>query len=356
MRRLPLAATLALLTLAAGWLLGAGAVREARDLHAADQHLPPAPDPSRLPPAPGMRFGIDAEAVARFQQATGAPPDYGTVWVGKWNLDDGWQGTDSALVALHAANVTPAVQFWYWGDDMAPSCLTEGCNGKDLTGWAILADQLAQHLQQDLGGAPALVIVETEFNKGGVHQSEDLDGYLAGKCSDLKAAYPTAQTVLGLGDWWPDAWPTWDRAAAACDMVGLQALAASTAGDAGSDERLADTTLEGVQRLHALFGKPIVLDDVAVSSYPEPDHLEAQEQAIARFAAALPDLQAAGVQAVLYRSFLDVPDMALSNHFAEAERHWGLAWADTGQLKPAGQAWVTAIAKARAATLTPANP
>jgi hypothetical protein len=53
------------------------------------------------------------------------------------------------------------------------------------------------------------------------------------------------------------------------------------------------------------------------------------------------------VVAVIYRSYLDIPDMALDNHYAEAERHWGLAWHDTGQLKPAGEAWMAAVEKAR---------
>jgi hypothetical protein len=302
-----------------------------------------------------MRFGIDASAVQRFTDTTGAKPDYGTLWVGRWNLDQGWRGTDDGLVALRSAGVEPAVHFYYWGDDMSAACFTvDGCNGKDTTRWQQLAEELGQHLQSDLQGAPVLIILESEFNKHGVHESEDLDAMLAEKASYLKQAYPAGQVVLGLGNWYPEAWPTWDRAAAASDFVGLQALAASTRGDGESEIDLANQTLAGAQRLQELFGKPIVLQDVAVSSYPEPDHLETQQESLARFAATLPALQQAGVQAVLYRAFLDAPGMALTNHFAEAERHWGLAWADTGQLKPAGQAWVQAITMARNAV--PSQP
>src|ERR1051326_235647 len=242
MRRLPLAATLAALTLLCAWLLGAGTVHEVQE-SSASRGVPsvPPPDLAQLPAAPGMRFGIDAQSVERYGEVTGAPPDYGTLWVGKWDLDDGWRGSDAALVALRQANVTPAVQFLYWGDDMAASCLDAGCNGKDTAHWDELAQELAQHLADDLQGAPALVILESEFNKHGVHESEVLDGLLADKASYLKQAYPPAQVVLGLGDWYPEAWATWARAAAACDLVGLQALAASTSGDLGEQD-LANAT------------------------------------------------------------------------------------------------------------------
>lgn len=293
-----------------------------------------------------MRFGIDAGSVGRFAQEAGNP-DYATVWVGKWNLDVGWRDTDLALVALREANVTPAIHFYYWGDDMQPACFSMGCNGKDTLGWQRLAEELVQHLQADLQGAEAVVFLESEFNKHGVHDDEMLDGMLAEKADYLHAWYPPAKVVLALGNWFPQAWPTWDRAAAASDFVGIQAMAASTRDDEERTRALVESTLDGVTRLRELFGKPVFLQDVAVSSYPEPDHLDAQEEALRRFAAALPEMQAAGVEAVVYRSFLDIPDMALDNHFAEAERHWGLAWHDSGELKPAGEAWMEAVQKAR---------
>lgn len=299
-----------------------------------------------LPAATGLRFGIDAASVERFSAAAGAP-DYATLWVGKWNLDLGWRDTDKALQALRAANVTPAVHFYYWGDDIQPDCFTVGCNGKDLTGWDRLHAQLVEHLRATMGDAPVLVILESEFNKHGLHDSEDLDARLADKATALRYWLPNVQVVLGLGNWRQDTWATWDRAAAASDFVGVQALAGSTRDAPEKQVGLADATLAGVERLRELFAKPIVVQDVAVSSYPEPDHLGTQAEALLRFAERMPDLRAAGVEAVIYRSFVDVPDMNLANHYREAERHWGLAWHDTGELKPGGEAWVKAVQKAR---------
>jgi hypothetical protein len=357
MRGLSLRAALATLSVVSVGLLGFGVAKETG---AGPDAMLPADgrtttvDPGQIPGAPGMRFGIDAKSMDRFAERAGAP-DYATVWVGEWNLDRGWRDTDAALQAIQAKGVTPAVHFYYWGDDIGRDCLWRGCDGKSQDEWQVLAQDLVRHLDADLGGAPVLVILESEFNKHGVHEDEGLDQLLAGKASYIKANYPAAEVVLGLGNWYPRAWGTWDQAAAASDYVGLQALAGSTHDSPEEVLRLADETLAGVERLRELFGKPVIVQDVAVSSYPEPDHLETQGAAVARLAESLPALQEAGVVAVLYRAYLDAPTMALHNHYAEAERHWGLAWHDTGELKPAGEAWMAAVEKARHPPPAPAD-
>jgi hypothetical protein len=333
-------------------MLGLGA------LHPPDAAPGDQPDEARadasfgpeLPPATGMRFGIDANSVAHFESMVGKP-DYATLWIGKWTLDHGWRGTDQKLAELRDREVTPALHLYYWGDDLAPACFHEGCNGKDVQSWQRLTEELAQHLQAVLEGRPALVILESEFNKHGVHLDERLDAMLAEKATSLKAGYPSAQVVLGLGNWYPQAWATWDQAAAASDYIGIQALAGSTRDSQDEVLALAESTLAGVRTARGLFEKPVVVQDVAVSSYPEPDHLGTQAEAVARLAATLPALQEEGVELVIYRSLRDSPEMGLYNHYAEAERHWGLAWHDTGKLKPAGEAWLAAIAKARSVPL-----
>ncbi|MHB1261972.1 MAG: hypothetical protein ACYC2H_09690 [Thermoplasmatota archaeon] len=360
MRRLS-SAFLSVLSVLSVGLLGFGLAEEAPEVVPTLERsfegpaTPMAPmAPEDLPAATGMRFGIDANSIDRFAEQAGTP-DYATVWVGKWNLDYGWRDTTAALQSIQAQGATPAIHFYYWGDDMSRACLWEGCNGKNQQGWQMLAQDLATHLNSDLQGTPVLIILESEFNKDGVHLDEGLDQMLAEKAMYLKASYPTAQVVLGLGNWYPSAWATWDRAAAASDYVGLQALAGSTHESPDEVVELADATLEGVRTVRSLFGKPVIVQDVAISSYPEPDHLETQAEAVARFAQSLPQLRQEGVEAVLYRAYLDAPNMNLANHYAEAERHWGLAWHDTGELKPAGATWLAAIVKAREPPPAPAD-
>lgn len=302
------------------------------------------PGPERPVVAGSLRFGLDAGAVGH-AAAHGVHPDYGTVWVGPWVLQWGWKETDRALQQLVDANVTPAVHLYYWGDDIHADCFTVGCQGKTMQGWDELTTGLAQRLEQLPG--PAVVILETEFNKHQVKDNEDLDGYLEQKALAIKGLDPGTQVILGLGNWNSAAWPTWDRAAAASDYIGMQGLAGSTRDPPERALTLAQDLVNGANKASELFGKPIFVHDVAVSSYPEPDHLQTQGEALENLAAGLDELQEAGVVAVIYRSFLDVPTMPLSEHYGEAERHWGLAWRDTGQLKPAGEAWIGAMKAAR---------
>lgn len=293
-----------------------------------------------------MRFGLDAGALDEAAKH-GVYPDYATIWVGPWTLQWGWQETERVLQELVAANVTPAVHLYYWGDDIRADCFTLGCNGKSMQGWDELVAGLALRLQQSPG--PAVVILETEFNKHQVKDNEDLDAYLAQKALAIKAIDPGTAVVLGLGNWNSQAWPTWDRAAAASDYVGLQGLAASTRDPPERALTMAQDLANGANKARALFGKPIFVHDVAVSSYPEPDQLVAQGEALRSLAQGLDELHAAGVEAIVYRSFLDVPSMSANEHYGEAEKHWGLAWRDSGELKPGGEAWVEAMKAARAA-------
>ena len=299
---------------------------------------PPAP-PSPPPPSTPMRFGLDAGSLA-LQLEQGVQPDYATIWIGPWNLEKGWRDPALQLAALRAANVTPAIHLYYWGDDISPACLESGCKGKSVAGWDALAAGLVDHLHGALGGAPVLVVLETEFNKAPVARHEPLDALLAEKARALKEAYPAARVVLGIGGWYPPAWETWDRAAAASDAVGVQAMAGTP--PAGRAPDLFDGTLAGARRLRELFGKPIVLQDIAAPSGPAPATPATQAETLVPFVANLAALKAEGVDTLLYRSFPDNP-AAPAGYFGEAERHFGLALPGTGDLKPSGEAWVEAM-------------
>lgn len=337
-------ATLAM-ALFLGLLVFGGPATQRWDVHAIGDPAGPAHADDALDAA-GMRFGLDAASIEE-AAAHGVHPHYATLWVGAWTLQWGWREPDRVLDAIVAANATPAVHLYYWGDDIHRDCFTVGCAGKDVAGWDRLAAELAQHLSDRLQGRPALVILETEFNKHQVKDNEDLDALLEAKALALKAGYPNATVVLGLGNWFPEAWGTWDRAAAASDAIGLQALAGSTRDTPDHTLALPERLLEGARQARGMWGKPVLIHDVAVSSYPEPDHLGTQEDVLRGLVDHLDELHAAGVTAVIYRSFLDVPTMPLGEHYGVAERHWGLAWRDTGELKPAGVAWVAAMKAAR---------
>ncbi|HLE47657.1 MAG TPA: carbohydrate-binding domain-containing protein [Candidatus Thermoplasmatota archaeon] len=300
-----------------------------------------------------MRFGMDLDSIDP-QGKAGVTPDYGMIWIGPWTLRYGWGGTDAAFARAESAGVTPVIQFYYWGDDISINCLENGCwsnlHGatKNRTNWQLLATQLAEHLNQKLGGAAALIIVESEFNKNDAGAYEPLDGYLAEKAAFFHRAYAASQVVLGFGNWADWNWKVFDRAATAADLLGLQAMRGSTRDSAARYEGVLDATLYGARTLRQLFQKPLIITDLALSSYPEPDYATRQAKVIDSLFARMGEFKALEVRGLLYRSFYDSPGMSTANYFGEAERHWGLAWAGNGTAKPALASWIKGVQAERA--------
>ncbi|HWH31921.1 MAG TPA: PKD domain-containing protein, partial [Egibacteraceae bacterium] len=311
----------------------------------------PAPAAAGVP----MRFGMDANSVSA-QAAAGVKPDYGTMWLGPWTLTSGWGGPNSQLTSMRNAGVTPAIHFYYWGDDISQSCLKNGCYSslhsaqKDQAGWQLLAEQMVDNLNARMGGEPVVIFMETEFNKADVQTWEPLDAMLEEKARFIKQGYPNAQIVLAIGNWNSPAWKTWDRAAAASDYVGIQGMRGSTRDSLSHYLNLYEASLSGARTLQGLFGKPVFLTDIALSSYPEPEYLGHQQSELKQFFDNLPALKDAGVEAMLYRGWRDNPTMNLANYYGQAERHWGLNYAySTGAMKPSGHVWVAGVKDERAA-------
>ncbi|MFO1534895.1 MAG: hypothetical protein ABR586_04455, partial [Thermoplasmatota archaeon] len=304
-----------------------------------------------------VAFGMDAASI-QAQSAAGVKPDYATFWIGPWTLSSGWGGPDGQLASMSAAGVTPAIHFYYWGDDISPSCVENGCWSslhnaqKDRAHWQMLAQQMTDHLNAKMAGKPVVVFLESEFNKGGIETYEPFDGYMADMAAFIHAKYPAAQVVLGFGNWGSNAWGTFDRAASASDMVGIQGMRGSTRQSQADMYTLYDGLLAGVKTLEAKFpGKPVMLTDIAVSSYPEPGYTKVQSDVLAEVFDNMAVLKAHGVKAMVYRSWLDSPNMDTANYYGMAERYWGVA--SSSAAKASAQVWTDGV-KAERASVAPA--
>lgn len=290
---------------------------------------------------PPLDMGIEGDAVEALA-SHGIRVMYGTVWVGAWNLELGWRDTEEELRRLVAADVTPLVQFYYWGDELSPQCYQHGCMAgttlKNQEGWQRFGTEFANVTVEAMGGGPLVVVIESEFNKAGMDALDEWDVALAEMTLGLRARLPAARFVLGFGNWGEDVWHRFDQAVAAADAVGLQAMRGTTIDDAGAYAAVADRTVHAAQILQNTFGKPILLHDVALSSYPEPEGLALQETAMRSWIDAGPALTAAGVEAFVYRAYWDVPHGA--GYFREAENHWGLVRAVDNTSKPALTTWI----------------
>ena len=60
------------------------------------------------------------------------------------------------LASLRSAGVTPAVHFYYWGDDISPRCVENGCTDqyqgvqKDKATWTRMSNELADLIVQGI--------------------------------------------------------------------------------------------------------------------------------------------------------------------------------------------------------------
>jgi hypothetical protein len=299
----------------------------------------------------GLRFGMDPGSIAPLD-ALGAKPDLAVVWAGSWDERSGWHGVQDAVRGVADQGVEPVVQWWYWGDDISPDCVEHGCwdryQGvwKDQAGWLADSLALADAVHAALQGRPGLVVLETEFNKNGIEAWEPFDALLAQEAFVFRALAPEAQLVLGFGDWDAADWPRFDEAARSVDFLGFQALRGSTRDSAADYASMPARVLATARTLQADFGKPVLLDDLALATYgADRDWGVEQARALDALFAARTALQAAGLTGIVYRALQDDSAADPANYYGPAEATWGLR-GEQGA-KPGLAAWVHGVQVAR---------
>lgn len=287
-------------------------------------------------------------------KAADAAPKYGSYWVGEWMASSGWGGFDSAMKTAKAEGVTPVLYWYYWGDSISPTCFdADGCDGRNEAEWNMLTDQFVSRLQSTLGGAEALIVLENEFNKGGITgtYAPTFDAKLEKIALKLKAV-AGVKLVVGFGAWAEQNWQQFPKTIAVSEYVGYQMMRASTKDTETSYRAAADRSAYLSNYIAQQFNKPSFLYDVALSSYPDDHWKTVQAETLDAIFSKLVTSGNTGLQGVVYRSLND-HYMSPANYYGEAESHWGLRTSD-GTAKPAFDVWVK---HARgASTLTSSAP
>jgi hypothetical protein len=298
-------------------------------------------------------FGADRAGVG-FAAQQGARLDLAQFWMGAWNEPgDQWGLAAQWARQVADAGSVPVAQWYYWAGDISPSCVSHGCWGhgvwKDQWHWNADAAKLADALHQGLHGRPGMVVLESEFNKQGVQTWDPFDAMLVRQASIFRAHAPEVKLVLGFGNWNPQYWPVFDQAAHAVDLVGFQTMRGATRDSYASYMGVVDSIQRAVVTLRADFGKPVVLYDLALSSFWEPQWAVNQNVAFQMLFARLPTLQAEGLRGVILRSLTDDPTMTTAEYYGWGERSMGLRHAD-GSWKPAMRTWLDGVKAARGGT------
>jgi len=296
----------------------------------------PAPAPAPAPAA-GMRYGVHMDSLPQADQYA-LTMHLGVFWMGSWTQKYGWGYAEQQLAAAKARGITPVVQWWYWGDDISPDCVERGCQDlrqgvwKDKATWYRMTRELGAVIQRVMGGAEAIVVIENEFNKGGIEHYEAFDGYLLDQIVELHRV-AGIRTVVAFGNWGLSNWARFDRASGASDFTGTQLLRSSVR-DSATYQQAVDTLISGAVHLHNTFRKPSLIVDLAMSSYPSEEYEAYQAAVITDLFQRVGQLQSAGASGIVWREIVDDPTMDLSNYHGMAERFWGTIRAD-GSQKPA---------------------
>lgn len=292
-----------------------------------------------VPAASALDWGINASGASEAIKA-GTKPKYGLLWVTEDTIQGGKLGaTDAALASAKSQGVIPVVQWYYWGNSISPSCVKYGCDGKSTGEWSWMAKSLAQHVRGKLGSFPAVIVIETEFNKNGIQHWAGFDDKLVAQIKIFEQYAPNAKIVIGFGAWgtvetnrnFADA--TW-RA----DYAGFQLLRSSYRYSDGTYLNAADDALASAKRLRQAFpGKPLFMTDLALSSWDGGEWL--QKAALAKFFLKEGEFDRLGVKAIVYRWAKDFSSASTKDYHGPAEKYWGLKRFD-GSPKAAWWVWV----------------
>jgi hypothetical protein len=271
-------------------------------------------------PAPEL-FAADGMRVGFIQQ-----------WVGS-AMEADWMRADDVR-GIDEAGYVPEIIHYYFGDPTVEK--VESMRADFVEDIRYLADLIAA----SGAGDRVIVTLEPEFNQGGV---ERWDGFNDLMIEAVTLLHDTAGCRVGVlaGDWDIDhVLPiSMGRAAAVSDFVAFQEMRASTRDEEQDAHDVVDRAITFSHDLSRKFLMPVRWGYVMVSDYG--GWTEVQRETVVELCERRPELEASGVVAVSWMSYMDSPGSG--GYFDQAEAHKGLKHADNDP-KPAWYVWKECLA------------
>ena len=220
------------------------------------------------PVSSGIGYGFPMDHVASVQ-AAGADLAYGSFWIGQWVTSSGWGGLRSWLDKAIANNVTPVIQWYYWGDAISDTCYQSGCGSKNKTEWDSLAATLRNEIAAKMQGRKAIVVLETEWHKNGMSNETTFDGWLRNQMDILRSdTTEDIDVALGWGHWADStAYTTFTQAGQYADMNSTMILFSCIRETRAKYTGAVDEVTADANELKTRFGKPVIVSDFGLSSY-----------------------------------------------------------------------------------------
>ena len=320
--------------------------KQGRWLYAAGEQVFSEDTPGGTPPPPsaGIGFGFPMDHVASVQ-AAGADLEYGSFWVGHWVNSSGWGGLRSWLDKAIANNVTPVIQWYYWGDEISDTCYQSTCgSSKTKSNWDTLAGQLRNEIAAKMQGRRTIVVLETEWHKNGMSNESTFDGWLRNQMNILRSdTTEDIEVALGWGHWADStSLTTYTQAGQYADLNSTMILFSCVQETRAKYTGAVDEVISDATELKNRFAKPVIVSDFGLSTYsgsssgdPEyssygapkecedPDNYETLQEA--EYAEVFTDktaLATAGVNAWVFRAYNDDWDRDAHDDFHKIAERW----------------------------------
>lgn len=287
-------------------------------------------------PAKSMKFGADSESLS-YTRKTQWTPEYATLWVGDWVATDpyGWDTVDRFITSATAKGVTPVVIWSYWGGDLSQTAVITGANGKSVSGWTQISQQLATRMAQGAPGKQTIVVLEPEFNRGDIEKYAPFDTLLADQIAIFKNQ--GVVTVVGFGNWNKENFLTFEKSIQMADMIGFDAVRIYPTHSKDQYGSVVQDAVDTARFLAVNFDqKPLLLYDFAIST-TDPDLLQEQQKVVKAMCDNSADLEQSGVVGIIYRYLVDP-----TKYVPPEEKHWGLIESN-GRAKPALADWLGCV-------------
>lgn len=303
---------------------------------------------STPPPAPssGIGYGFPISGVTPVQSA-GADLAYGSMWMGYWTNTYGWGDFESWLTTAVQQDVTPVIQWYYWGGAQDESCYQSSCGGRTKSNWDALATEMRNRIKAKLQGRKAIVVLETEFHMNGMSDESTFASWMRNQM-DIFRADPEQDidVALGWGHWFGEPeLTTYATAATYADLNSTMILFSCVKETRAKYTGAVGEVITDATTLKNRFGKPVIVSDFGLSTYsgsssgdpdynvyPSPkecidgDNYETlQETEHKEIFTRKSELASAGVTGLVFRAYNDDWDReAADDHHLIAERWFGI--------------------------------
>lgn len=275
----------------------------------------------------------------QYLKSQGVSPEYAIVWCGTWtnvNTDGSIWQVDQHVKFCKENGVKPALHFYFWGDPISDTLLTNGDGAKKTQeNWWKLGKAIANRLK--FHDVDAIIVLETEWNKSGVTPAGPWNKMARDMAWTIKGIAPKVSIVASPGSWSDPVklYTDYPGILQTSDILGTQLMRALSKDSATSYRNAVDNLIVYFEKVHTAHPtKKLLLTDYVMATSPNGG-LELANHNHKRLADNRQKLADMGLIGVILREQKDNRGRpAATNYYGEDEYRMGFAQYEDGTEKP----------------------